>query len=79
VKTDQSLLEAALAGYQAQITRIQQAMQDIRQRLGQKAANTAKPAAGPARRKMSAAARKRIAKAQRKRWAEYKKQQAAGK
>jgi len=54
-------------------------MADIRQKLGQKAATTGAPAAGPAKRTMSAAARKRIGAAQKKRWAVYKKQQAAAK
>jgi hypothetical protein len=54
-------------------------MADIRQKLGQKAANTGAPVAGPTKRKMSAAARKRIAAAQKKRWAEYKKLKAAAK
>jgi hypothetical protein len=79
VKADRSILEAALVGYQAQVTQIQQAMADIRQKLGPKAANTGAPDAGHTKRKMSAAARKRIAAAQKKRWAEYKKQKAAAK
>jgi hypothetical protein len=84
VKTDRSLLEAALVGYQAQLAAIQQSMQEIRKQLGPKAASAgagAAAAAQPAtrtRRKLSAAARKRIAVAQKKRWAEYNRKKAAG-
>jgi hypothetical protein len=76
MKSDTSLLEAALVGYQARLTEIQQAMAEIRRTLGQK---RAAPAAStkPAKRRMSAAGRRRIAAAQRKRWAEYNKQKAA--
>jgi hypothetical protein len=79
VKTDRSLLEAALVGYQAQLASIQQSMQEIRKQLGPK--STAGAAAQPAprtKRRLSAAARKRIALAQKKRWAEYNRKKAAG-
>jgi len=82
MKSDHSLLQAALVGYQARINEIEQAMAEIRAQLGDK-----QPAAAPAagrkktnRRKMSAAGRRRIAAAQKKRWAEYNaKKAAAGK
>jgi hypothetical protein len=72
MKSDRLLLEAALVGYQARLTEIQRAIQNIRQMLG----TTPAPARKAVRRKMSAAGRRRIAEAQRKRWAEYKKQKA---
>ena len=77
MKSDRSLLEAALVGYQAQIAEIQQAMLNIRGMLGEKQAAAA-PASKPPRRKMSAAGRRRIAAAQKKRWADYNKRKAAG-
>ena len=78
MKTDRSLLEAALVGYQTQLAAIQQSMQEIRKQLGQKAASGA-AAELPVRtrRRLSAAARKRIAAAQKKRWAEYNRKKAA--
>ena len=77
MKSDRSLLEAALVGYRAQLAEIQQTMLNIRGVLGQKQAAAA-PSAKPARRKMSAAGRRRIAAAQKKRWADYNKLKAAG-
>jgi multidrug resistance efflux pump len=70
MKTDRTLLEAALLGYQARIAAIEAAMAALRSQLGQSSG------AGPApvkqaRRKMSAAGRRRIAAAQKKRWAEH--------
>jgi len=76
MKSDRSLLEAALVGYQAQLAEIQQAMLNIRGMLGQQPAAAA--SSKPARRKMSAAGRRRIAAAQKKRWADYNKRKAAG-
>ena len=77
MKSDRSLLEAALVGYQAQLAEIQQAMLSIRGMLGETQAAAA-PSSKPARRKMSAAGRRRIAAAQKKRWADYNKRKAAG-
>ncbi len=77
MKTDDSLLRAALIGYQNELARIEQAMAEIKRQLGSGAGSSdAGPAKMPKRR-LSAAARKRIAAAQKKRWAEYKKQKAA--
>jgi hypothetical protein len=73
---DQTLLEAALIGYQHQAEQIAEKIADIRRQLGGKTPAGA-PKAAPApskRRQMSTAARKRIAAAQKKRWAEYHKQ-----
>lgn len=84
MKNDRSLLEAALVGYQAQLASIQQAMQEIRNQLGQRTPGAAAIAGSdgqPAirtKRKLSAAARKRIAAAQKKRWAEYNRKKTAG-
>ena len=75
MKTDRTLLEAALVGYQAKLTEIQAAMSAIRSQLGNKPAAAATAPAKEGRRKMSAAGRRRIAAAQKKRWAEYKKAQ----
>jgi len=73
MKTDVSLLQAALFGYQSQIAEMEKAMADIRQRIGNSAGSVTGNGA-PAKRRLSAAARKRISAAQKKRWAEYNKQ-----
>jgi hypothetical protein len=78
MKTDDSLLRAALIGYQNELARIEQAMAEIRRQLGP-GSGSRSAASAPAKmpkRRLSAAARKRIAAAQKKRWAEYKKQKA---
>ena len=67
------LLQAALIGYQAEITRIHQAMADIRRELGGSAGTTATPTR--AKRKLSAASRKKMAAAQKKRWAAFRQAQ----
>jgi hypothetical protein len=76
MKTDRSLLEAALVGYQAKLAEIHAAIASLRTQLGA-GPNVAPAPAKPAKRKMSAAGRRRIIAAQKKRWAEYKKKQAA--
>jgi hypothetical protein len=75
MQSDTSLLQAALVGYQSKLAEIEQAMADIRKKLGTR---TSPAAAGTPRKRrdLSAAARKRISAAQKKRWAEYKKQKA---
>jgi hypothetical protein len=71
----QTLLEAALIGYQHQAEQIAEKIAEIRRQLGGKPSAAPKAAAGHGKkRSMSAAARKRIAAAQKKRWAEYHKQ-----
>jgi hypothetical protein len=78
-RLDNSLLEAALLGYQAEQKRIQAAISDLQKRIGGKSA-TPKPASPPAARKkhrISAEGRARIAAAQRKRWAASKKEDSA--
>ena len=74
---DQSLLEAALLGYEQQRTRIEAAIADIRSRLGgsRQSATDSTPQDKPARKKrhISPEGRRRIAEAQKKRWAAQKK------
>ena len=77
MKTDDSLLRAALMGYQNELARIEQAMAEIRRQLGPGGASAQTGPTVAPKRRLSAAARKRIAAAQKKRWAEYKKQKAA--
>jgi hypothetical protein len=76
MSADQSLLQAALIGYQHQRDQIDQKMAELRQQLGAKTTGvktTATEAPGtPGKRFVSPAARKRMAAAQRKRWATAK-------
>jgi hypothetical protein len=80
-KIDNSLLEMALAGYQAEMARLSAKIADIRARLGHrgpgrppKAAAVTGPAeSAPKKRTMSKAGRARIAAAQKARWAAYNK------
>jgi hypothetical protein len=89
MRTDTSLLQAALIGYEVELKRIEQAISDLRRKLRNTASNAA---AAPisaglqwlsdvkkehGRRWMSEAAKKRIAKAQKKRWAAYRKSKKA--
>jgi hypothetical protein len=81
METDNSILQAALIGYQHEIDKLEARMADIRRQLGIRkdgrrisAAPASKAMPAPRkRRKLSAAARKAIAAAQKKRWAEYHK------
>ena len=74
-QTDNSILRAALIGYELRIAQLRSEMSVITKKLGTAAAATA-PGGGPvrARRMISVAARKRIAAAQKKRWAAFRKQ-----
>ena len=89
MKADPEFLRAALAGYQSELVRIEQAMAEIRRQLRPSAGNPSNPAAleakgkmsrakeAPAKkRKLSAAGRKRIVEATKKRWAAYRAQKA---
>ena len=70
---DQSLLEAALVGYEQEKQRIERAMADIRARVGgRQSAATADGKPARKKRRISAEGRARIAEAQRKRWAAAK-------
>jgi hypothetical protein len=81
-KLDNTILEMAVRGYEAERDRISAAMAEIRARLGQR--GPGRPAAAvagadntaPKKRTMSASARARIAAAQRARWQAYKKAKA---
>ena len=70
---DLSLLQAALIGYQIERDRIEQAIADLRRRLGTTGVGAGSSPA-PKKRRFSAAAKMRMAAAQRKRWREFKKQ-----
>jgi hypothetical protein len=77
-KLNPSILEAALAGLEAQREHVVEQIALVRRMLGQGArpgvaTTTEESTARAKRRRMSAAGRKRIAEAARKRWAEYKK------
>jgi hypothetical protein len=83
---DQSILEMALVGYEAELQTIDEKMSEIRRLLngGVKHSyikRSAVEGAAPVRkrRKMGAAARKRIGDAARKRWAELRKAKAGKK
>jgi hypothetical protein len=71
-KQDESLLRAALFGYQQKIADIETAMANIRSQLADAGQQTP-PASGPRkRRKFSAAARKKMAASQKLRWKKIK-------
>ena len=73
-QTDNSLLEMALVGYEAQREKIRAKMAEIQARLGKpgKHGSAGKIRANAGKKRvLSAAARKRIAEAQRKRWAKF--------
>ena len=76
---DPSILEAALAGLEAQRQRIEDQIAQVRRMLrGPKKAARPAPAATPRKkRRISAAGRKRIVAALKKRWAEYHQKKAA--
>lgn len=83
---DPALLAATLEGLEAQKSRIEEQIQQIRAMLGRRrgrppasAAVKLSAAAKPVKRQLSPAARKRIAAAQKKRWAEFRKKAAAAK
>lgn len=71
MRTDNSLLEAALIGYQHQRELLAAKIAEIQLQLGNAPATAS--VEKPKKRVMNAAARSRIAQAQRKRWAEFHK------
>jgi cell division septum initiation protein DivIVA len=76
-RLDNTFLEAALLGYQAEQKRIQAAIADLQKRIGGGKSSSATPKSTPVARKkhrISAEGRARIAAAQRKRWAASKKE-----
>jgi hypothetical protein len=81
---DRDILEAAILGYQAQISQIEGRIAGIKVQLAGSPVPVAPPRDGGGevssphekpRRKLSAKARKVIGAAQKKRWAEWKKKQ----
>jgi hypothetical protein len=81
-KLDNTILEMAVRGYEAERDRISAAMAEIRAQLGQRGTGrtitvaTGADHTAPKKRTMSASARARIAAAQRARWQAYKKAKA---
>ncbi len=69
---DEATLQMALIGYQAELSRIEQRMAEIRSQLGGRV-DPAVATKAMRKRTMSAAARARIAAAQKKRWAAFHK------
>jgi len=69
MKTDYSLLEAALIGYQHQRELLSVKIADLQRQLGSSGTASSETASG--RRGMNADAKKRISLAQQKRWAKY--------
>ena len=75
---DKSILEAALAGLEAQKQKIDDQIAEVRRFIGggiKRVAGPVAPVTGRKMRTMSAAAREAIATAQKKRWANFRKQQ----
>jgi hypothetical protein len=70
---ERSVIEMALAGFQAEAQRIEAAMVEIRKRLGMRGGKLAPMVTDGSKpiRHMSGLHRKRIADAQKKRWAAY--------
>ena len=70
---DLEILQAAIVGYEHERAKIDDAIAELRRRLGESGAKAVKPAAPASNeRSLSPAARSRIAEAQRKRWAAVK-------
>ena len=76
-KFSQEIISAAIDGFEAQKTRIDERIAELRASLSDSGAETGSTSAPMKRRRMSASARRRIAAAQRKRWAEAKRLAAA--
>jgi hypothetical protein len=72
VPNTQRLLELALKGLEAERTKLNDEIREIKSQLGQGRSTTAQKAA-PTRRRMSAAARKRISDGMKRRYAEMRK------
>jgi len=71
---DPALLQAALVGYKAELSRINKAIAELQQLLGKGVGSIAAVTVGPVRklRNISAEGRAKIAAAQRRRWAAVK-------
>ena len=76
---DKSMLAMALVGYEVEKKKIEDRIQEIRNKLGKVTAKVRGALTSnndrPKRRKLSVAARKRIAAAQKKRWAAFRRNQ----
>ncbi len=75
---DQTLLQAALEGLEAQKQRLEAQIHQVEELLGHETAKRGPPALKlasqhPRKRNLSQNARKRISDAQRKRWADFRK------
>jgi len=70
---DNSILEMALVGYEAEVQRIEIAMAGIRSQLGVRSNGASSKATAEAkpRRHMSASGKRRVALAQKRRWAAF--------
>jgi hypothetical protein len=76
MKQDESILRAALLGYESQLQTINNQVAEVKRRLGQSAEPTtaAKPNGKHTKHTISPEGRARIAAAQRRRWANTKRQ-----
>ena len=70
------ILAAALAGLEAQRSKIEEQIAEVRSWMGKRRGT---PAKRKAKRKLSAAGRRRIILAQKRRWDEFRKRQAQAK
>ena len=80
IRTDNTLLQMALVGYETERQKIQATIDMIKAQLGGRrgpATATVVTATPHTGRRMSAAARRKIAAAQKKRWATYRKKKNA--
>jgi hypothetical protein len=73
------LLEMALKGLEADRTRLDAEIAEVKHELGRQSAARSEPAGLPTRRAMSVAARKRISQGMKRRYAELRKAAAASK
>jgi hypothetical protein len=69
---DTDLLQAALIGYERQLTVVQERMAEIRREIGGERGRSVEEGESKPKRGMSAAGRARVAAAQRQRWAALK-------
>jgi len=70
---DDSLFQAALIGYQVEVTRIESKIAEVRALLeGSSGSIATRVAKSASKRSLSAAARKKIAAGQKRRWAAYR-------
>ena len=75
LKTDPTMIQAALVGYQQQLELIQTRIDQLRRKLGSRGVVAPEVKPAPRKHHVSPEGRARIAEAQRRRWAAVKKQQ----